>query len=59
MRAQTRTECVLQKEVEQLASEQHNQGRHMGRDVIKIALKDRITSPDLNLSIVQVIQACA
>ena len=31
----------------------------MGRDGIKIALKDRITSPDLDLSIVRAIQACA
>jgi hypothetical protein len=31
----------------------------MGRDAIKVALKDRIMSPDLDLSIVQAIQACA
>jgi hypothetical protein len=30
----------------------------MGRDAIKVALKDRITSPNLNLSIVCAIQAC-
>jgi hypothetical protein len=58
-RAQTRTECVSQREAERLASKQHHHGGHMGWDGIKIALKDRITSPDLNLSIVQAIQACA
>jgi hypothetical protein len=49
----------LQREAERLASEQHHHGGHMGWDGIKIVLKDRITSPDLDLSIVQAIQACA
>jgi hypothetical protein len=30
----------------------------MGRDAIKIALTDRITSPDLDLSILNVIKVC-
>jgi hypothetical protein len=51
-------ECMSQREAEQLASEQHHQGSHMGRGAIKVALKDRITSPNLNLSIVWAIQAC-
>jgi uncharacterized protein YacL (UPF0231 family) len=51
-RARTKTECMSWKEAEQLASEQHNQGGHMGRDGIKVALTDRIMSPNLNLFIV-------
>jgi hypothetical protein len=31
----------------------------MGRDGVKIALKDAISSPDLDLSIMKAIQACA
>ena len=31
----------------------------MGCDVIKVALMDQITSPDLDLSIIKAIQACA
>jgi hypothetical protein len=58
MRAQMRTECVLRREAEQLASEQHHHSGHMRQDGIKIALKNRITSPDLDLSIVWAIQAC-
>jgi hypothetical protein len=41
-----------------LATEQHQHRGHMGRDVIKIALMDRITSPDLDLSILNAIKAC-
>jgi hypothetical protein len=56
MRVRMKTECVSWKEAEQLASEQHNQGGHMGRDRIKVVLTDRITSPNLDLSIVWAIQ---
>jgi hypothetical protein len=55
MRARTKMECVSWKEAEQLVSEQHNQGGHMGRDGIKVVLTDRIMSPDLDLSIVRAI----
>jgi hypothetical protein len=39
-----------------MASKQHHHGGHMGWDEIKIVLQDRITSPDLDLSIVWAIQ---
>jgi transposase InsO family protein len=57
-RARTRTECVSRKEAEALANEQHQQGGHMGRDAIKIALTDKITSPDLDLTITKAIRSC-
>jgi transposase InsO family protein len=39
--------------------EQHQHRGHMGRDAVKVALMDQITSPDLDLSIIKAIQACA
>ena len=57
-RARTRTECISRAEAEQRAAQQHQQGGHMGRDGVKIALKDVISSPDLDLSIMKAIQAC-
>jgi transposase InsO family protein len=41
-----------------MASEQHQQGGHMGRDSIKITLMDRIMSPDLDLAIIRAICGC-
>jgi transposase InsO family protein len=58
-RTRTRTECVSRKEAEEIAGEQHQRGGHMGRDAVKIALTDRITSPDLDLSIVRAIRGCS
>ena len=58
-RARMRTECVSQKEAEALASQQHQQGGHMGRDSIKVMLMDHITSPNLDLTITKVIRSCA
>ncbi|KAG2058732.1 hypothetical protein BDR06DRAFT_828976, partial [Suillus hirtellus] len=55
VRAQSRTECVLQEEARQLAAMQHEQIGHWGRDAIKIALTDRICSPKLNASIMDTI----
>jgi transposase InsO family protein len=52
-------ECTSRKEAEAMAEEQHQQGGHMGRDGIKIALMDRISSPDLNLVIMRAIRSCA
>ncbi|KAG2114290.1 uncharacterized protein F5147DRAFT_570641, partial [Suillus discolor] len=40
VRAQSRTECVTQEEAEQMATTQHEQMGHWGRDTIKIALMD-------------------
>jgi hypothetical protein len=58
-RTRTKTECVSRKEAEEIAAEQHQNGGHMGRDAVKIALTDRITSPDLDLAIVRTIRACS
>jgi transposase InsO family protein len=41
-----------------MENERHQQGGHMGRDSIKVALMDRITSPNLDLAIVQAIRGC-
>jgi transposase InsO family protein len=58
MRARTRTKCISHAEAEQQAAQQHQQGGHMGRDEVKIALTDAISGPDLDLSIIKAIQAC-
>jgi transposase InsO family protein len=58
-RARTKTECVSRKEAEAMAEEQHRKGGHMGRDGVKIALLDRISSPDFDLAITRAIRSCA
>ncbi|KAG2079476.1 uncharacterized protein F5147DRAFT_555253, partial [Suillus discolor] len=55
VRARSRTECVTQEEAEQMATTQHEQMGHWGRDTIKIALTDRICSPKLDASIMKAI----
>jgi hypothetical protein len=42
-----------------MASKQHEDGGHWGRDAIKIALLDRIYSPGLDMSIMKAITECA
>ncbi|KJA13084.1 hypothetical protein HYPSUDRAFT_151970, partial [Hypholoma sublateritium FD-334 SS-4] len=55
LRACTRLECVLQSEAVELARPEHEQNGHWYRDGIKIALMDKIHSPKLDQSIIEVI----
>jgi hypothetical protein len=59
VRARDRVECVTQEEARLLATKQHEEGGHWGRDAIKIALTDRIHSPRLDASIMSAITDCA
>ncbi|KAG2754977.1 hypothetical protein P692DRAFT_201703156, partial [Suillus brevipes Sb2] len=45
IRTRSRVECVNKDEARQMASRQHEEGGHWGRDAIKIVLLDRICSP--------------
>jgi hypothetical protein len=49
---------MSQDKAEQLATEQHQHEGHMGRDMIKITPTDRITSLDLDLSVLNTIKVC-
>jgi hypothetical protein len=57
-RARARLECVTQEEAKALAHTEHEKGGHFGRDLIKIALLDRICSPRLDKSIMAAIVEC-
>ena len=57
-RARARLECVTQEEAKALAQTEHEKGGHFGRDLIKIALLDRICSPRLDKSIMAAIVEC-
>lgn len=59
MRAVARRECVTKEEAVELAKAEHERGGHFHRDLIKIALLDKIHSPGLDQSIVQAIADCA
>ena len=58
-RAVTKRECVTKEEAEELARIEHEKGGHFHRDLIKIALLDRIHTPCLDQSIVKAISDCA
>jgi hypothetical protein len=58
-RAVARWECVTKEGAVELAKEEHEKGRHFYRDLIKIALLDRIHTPNLDQSVVQAITDCA
>ena len=57
-RAVARWECVTKDEAVELARIKHEKGGHFHRDLIKIALLDRIHSPGLDQSIVKAISDC-
>lgn len=57
-RARPRLECVTQEEAKELARCEHKENGHFGRDLIKIALLDRICSPHLDKSILAAIVEC-
>ena len=59
VRAVARRECVTKEEAVELAKIEHEKGGHFHRDLIKIALLDRIHSPNLDQSIVTAIADCA
>jgi len=59
VQARSKVECVTREEAKQLATEQHANGGHWGRDAIKIALTDRIYSPKLDASILAAIGDCS
>jgi hypothetical protein len=58
-RAVARRECVTKEEAVELARIEHEKGGHFHRDLIKMALLDRIHTPGLDQSIVQAIADCA
>ena len=57
-RAVARRECVTKEEATELARIEHEKGGHFHRDLIKIALLDRIHTPGLDQSIVKAISDC-
>ena len=59
VRAVARRECVTKEEAVELARVEHEKGGHFHRDLIKIALLDRIHTPNLDQSIVKAISDCA
>jgi hypothetical protein len=58
-RAVARRECVTKEDVVELAKVEHEKGGHFHRDLVKMALLDRIHTPGLDQSIVQAIADCA
>ena len=58
-RAVARRECVTKEEAMELARIEHEKGGHFHRDLIKIALLDKIHTPYLDQSIVKAISDCA
>ena len=58
-RAVARRECVTKEEAVELAKEEHEKGGHFHRDLIKIALLDKIHTPNIDQSIVKAITDCA
>jgi hypothetical protein len=54
-----RRECVTKEEAVELLKVEHEKGGHFHRDLVKIALLDKIHSPSLNESIVKAITDCA
>ena len=58
-RAVARRECVTKEEAIELAKLEHEKGGHFHRDLVKIALLDRIHTPCLDESILKAITDCA
>jgi hypothetical protein len=58
-RAVARRECVTKEEAVELARAEHDKGGHFHRDLVKIALLDRIHTPNLDQAIVKAITDCA
>ena len=59
LRAVARRECVTKDEAMELAKQEHEKGGHFHRDLIKIALLDKIHTPNLDQAIVEAISDCA
>ena len=57
-RAVARRECVTKEEAMELARTEHEKGGHFHRDLIKIALLDKIHTPYLDQAIVTAITDC-
>jgi len=57
IRGTARRECITREEAVVLASAEHER-THMGRDLIKMQLIDRIHSPGLDASILKAIRSC-
>lgn len=58
-RAVARRECITKEEAVEMARVEHEKDGHFHRDLIKIALLDRIHTPYLDQSIVKAISDCA
>ena len=57
-RAVARRECVTKEEAVELARVEHEKGGHFHRDLIKMALLDKIHTPNIDQSIVKAIADC-
>jgi hypothetical protein len=58
-RSAAQHECITKEEAVELAKTEHKRGRHFHRDLVKIALLDRIHTPCLDQSIIKAIADCA
>ena len=58
-RAVAKRECVTKEEAVEIARLEHEKGGHFHRDLVKIALLNRIHTPGLDESIVKAITDCA
>jgi hypothetical protein len=58
IRVRPRHECVTKAEAVELTRKEHENGGHLHRDGIKLALMDRVHSPALDSSIVKAILDC-
>ena len=54
-----RRECVTKEESVELARIEHEKGGHFHRDLVKMALLDRIHTPNIDQSIIKAITDCA
>nr|GAT47179.1 retrotransposon-like family member [Mycena chlorophos] len=57
-RAVTRRECVTAEEARALAAEHHKAGGHFGRELVKLALMEKVVCPGLDGIIIEVIRQC-
>ena len=58
-RVVARRECITKEEAVELARTEHKKGGHFHHNLIKIALLNRIHTPNIDQSIVKAISDCA
>ena len=54
-----RRECITREEAVELAKAEHEKGGHFHRDLMKMALLDKVHTPHLDQAIVKAISDCA